>query len=243
MAFGAGHESAGVTAPSPQWFLAEGATGAYFDLFILIAQSRRPGRGRAGHVPAARTAPAITKTYAVGANSRFNIWVDLEDPQLADAAVSTTHHVDQRRADHRRARDVVAGADLGHVARGAQQPGRDRHRHALGDGRGRESAAPRGVETYVLIANTSSFAGDGSRDGAVRGRHDDAPQTFPLLPNSRFNVAMSPMFPAPRNRRFGMLVESIGATPAQIVVERAMYSNAGGVGWAAGTNALATKLP
>ena len=39
-----------------------------------------------------------------------------------------------------------------------------------------------------------------------------------------------------------MLVESIGATPAQIVVERAMYSDAGGVRWAAGTNALATKL-
>ncbi|HTV01412.1 MAG TPA: SBBP repeat-containing protein, partial [Luteitalea sp.] len=34
---GAGHESAGVTAPATQWFLAEGATGNYFDLFILIA--------------------------------------------------------------------------------------------------------------------------------------------------------------------------------------------------------------
>ena len=39
------------------------------------------------------------------------------------------------------------------------------------------------------------------------------------------------------------MVESLGATPAQIVVERAMYSNANGVVWAAGTNALATKLP
>ena len=44
-------------------------------------------------------------------------------------------------------------------------------------------------------------------------------------------------------KRFGMLVESIGVTPAQIVVERAMYSDANGVNWAAGTNALATKLP
>jgi hypothetical protein len=38
------------------------------------------------------------------------------------------------------------------------------------------------------------------------------------------------------------MVESLGATPAQIVVERAMYMNAGGVVWAAGTNALGTKL-
>ena len=35
--FGAGHESAGVTAPATQWFLAEGNTGPYFDLFVLIA--------------------------------------------------------------------------------------------------------------------------------------------------------------------------------------------------------------
>jgi hypothetical protein len=38
------------------------------------------------------------------------------------------------------------------------------------------------------------------------------------------------------------VVESLGPTPVQIVVERAMYSNAGGVQWAAGTNALATRL-
>jgi hypothetical protein len=35
--FGAGHEGAGITAPATSWFLAEGATGAYFDLFVLVA--------------------------------------------------------------------------------------------------------------------------------------------------------------------------------------------------------------
>jgi hypothetical protein len=44
-------------------------------------------------------------------------------------------------------------------------------------------------------------------------------------------------------KRFGVTVESLGATPAQLVVERAMYSDAGGVTWAAGSNALATRLP
>ena len=44
------------------------------------------------------------------------------------------------------------------------------------------------------------------------------------------------------NRRYGAVVDSLGATPAALVVERAMYSNANGVVWAAGTNALATKL-
>ena len=36
-AFKGGHESAGVTAPSTTWLLAEGATGDGFDTFILIA--------------------------------------------------------------------------------------------------------------------------------------------------------------------------------------------------------------
>jgi len=35
--FSAGHESAGVIAPALNWFLAEGATGSYFDEFVLIA--------------------------------------------------------------------------------------------------------------------------------------------------------------------------------------------------------------
>ena len=33
----AGHESAGATAPSTSWFLAEGATGPFFETFVLIA--------------------------------------------------------------------------------------------------------------------------------------------------------------------------------------------------------------
>jgi hypothetical protein len=43
------------------------------------------------------------------------------------------------------------------------------------------------------------------------------------------------------NKRFAAVVEARGSSP-QIVVERAMYSNANDVTWAAGTNAVATKL-
>ena len=44
--------------------------------------------------------------------------------------------------------------------------------------------------------------------------------------------------------RFGILVESIDTAPlAQLVVERAMYWNAGSEIWAAGTNLLATPIP
>jgi hypothetical protein len=55
-------------------------------------------------------------------------------------------------------------------------------------------------------------------------------------------VSASIDFPGAAGRRFGAVVESLGATPAQIVVERAMYTSPGGVTWAAGTNALATLV-
>ena len=67
-------------------------------------------------------------------------------------------------------------------------------------------------------------------------------RNYELQPNSRTSVPVATDFPAAANARFGTLIESLGTTPAQIVVERAMYTNVGGVIWAAGTNAAATCL-
>jgi hypothetical protein len=64
-----------------------------------------------------------------------------------------------------------------------------------------------------------------------------------MLPRSRTSVNASSEFPGAAGRRFGTVIESLGTDPAQIVVERAMYTSPGGVTWAAGTNALATRLP
>ena len=52
-----------------------------------------------------------------------------------------------------------------------------------------------------------------------------------------------PEFAAAVGTRFGVIVQSQGTTPAQIVVERSTYSNSStGEVWAAGATALATKL-
>jgi hypothetical protein len=55
-------------------------------------------------------------------------------------------------------------------------------------------------------------------------------------------VSVGADFPNVAGKKFGAVVESLGEEPAQIVVERAMYASAGGIVWAAGTNALATNL-
>ena len=112
---------------------------------------------------------------------------------------------------------------------------------ALAEG---EVDAARGLETYILVANTSVTPATVQvtllfEDGT------SAEKTVPAeVPGqSRFNVAVGAVFSEAAGKRFGAVVESLGAVPAQIVVERACYWDAGGVGWAAGTNALATKLP
>ena len=97
------------------------------------------------------------------------------------------------------------------------------------------------LQTYVLIANTSATAGDVSvrlifEDGST------AEKVYTLLANSRFNVFVNAEFPSAAGRRFGAIVESLGPSPVQIVVERAMYSDAQGVTWAAGSNSLGTRL-
>jgi hypothetical protein len=236
--FRAGTNSAGVRAPATSWFLAEGATGPYFDLFVLVAN---PGSEDA-HVEAALLLPGggtVVKTYAVPASSRFTIWVDHEDARLADTAVSTTVRstngvpiIVERTMWWP---GSVATWQEAHNSAGATTTGT---MWALAEG---ASGGTDGAETYILVANTSAAAGRAK----VTLLFEDGPaaeRTFDLAPTSRTNVAVAAEFPEAAGRRFGAIVESLGETPAQIVVERAVYTSAGGVRWAAGTNALGTRL-
>lgn len=242
--FGAGHESAGVTTPSLSWFLAEGATGPYSDEFILIAN---PGPAHA-QVQARYLlgdGSVLTKTYAVPAQSRFNIWVDDEDfpgmgKALAEKALSTTLTstngvpvIVERSMWWPRPAATWMEA---HNAPGATASGT---RWGLAEG---EAGGPAAVETYILIANTSAFAGTARVTLVIEGGGTQV-VTVPLPANSRTNVpVIESWFPGITGHRFGALIESLGDTPAQIVVERAMYSGANGVHWAAGTGAVATRL-
>ncbi len=174
-------------------------------------------------------------------NSRFNIWVD-QEPGLANAALST-------RITSTNGVPIIVERAMwwpGPTAETWQEahnsPGETTSgtRWAIAEG---EVGGPRDTETYVLIANTSAFAGTARVTVLFEDGTAPVSRDFPLAASSRSNVAPAADFPTTVGKRFGMLVESLGSTPAQIVVERAMYSDANGVTWAAGTNALATRLP
>ncbi len=242
--FNAGHESAGVTEPQLAWFLAEGATGAYFDLFVLIANPN--DQDASVHVTYLLSdGQTYSRTLTAPANSRSNIWVDLErfdgiaGTPLADVAVSTTVEVlNQVPVVVERAQWWPGSSVTWHEAHNAPAAFETGTHWAMAEG---SVNALREEETYILVANTSSTAGEALvtlffEDGTSTSRR------YTLPPSSRTSVAAGTDFGLAQGRRFSALVESLGVTPVQIVVERAMYWNAVGQRWAAGTAAMATRL-
>ena len=182
----------------------------------------------------------ITKVHDVAGLSRMTINVEEEDVELKSAALSTI--VTSTNGVPVVVERVMwwpgptaASWTEAHDSFGETTTGT---KWAMAEG---ESGGPDSTQTYVLIANTSDFAGRARvtllfEDGTTTSREYD------LLPTSRTNVSPADQFPEADNKRYGIIVDSLGATPAQVVVERAMYSSANGVTWAAGTNSVATKL-
>jgi hypothetical protein len=243
--FGAGHGSAGVTAPATSWFLAEGATGAFFDMFILIAN---PDPATTANVRATYlldNGTSQTKDYTVAPSSRRTINVDSETfpggQLLANASLSTIlTSTNAVPIVVERAMWWPGGAQgpwyEGHNSAGATTTG---SAWALADG---EVGGSAGASTYILVANTGTTAASIRVTIYLEGGGTQV-RTYSVAPQSRFNVDVATAFgSAVANTRMGALVESLGAAPAPLVVERAMYTNAGGRVWAAGTNALATRI-
>jgi hypothetical protein len=106
---------------------------------------------------------------------------------------------------------------------------------------GGESGGAAAAQTFVLIANMATAAGEATLtilpDRALTGP-PLAPIVVTLPASSRTTVPITAV-----NGTFGVRVASSGGSPVPIVVESAVYRSAGGVLWSAGSNALATPVP
>jgi uncharacterized repeat protein (TIGR01451 family) len=236
-AWAGGTSSAAVHAPATQWFFAEGATGDFFDTFFLLANpNAHDVVVRATYLLS--TGDSFTKDYTVAANSRFTIGAGSDDPRLANTAFST-------RFDALGADGIIAERTMwwpaslpwieGHNSTGVTMTGTE---WAVAEG---EVGGPDVADTYVLVANTSTFAGS----ICVRALADDGTtvtRTFPLAAVARFNLNIRDAFPEMIGKKFGVVVESLGDLPAQITAEVSIYLSADGVTWSAGSNAPATRL-
>ena len=235
--FGAGHAGAGVTATNTRWFLAEGATGNFFDMFYLIANpSTQATRVRVTYL--LPSGPPLVKEYDVAAQSRLTIGVDGEDDRLLNTPVSAI-------LESLNGVGIVVERSMWWPGQGLWQEGHlsvgstaTAQRWAVAGG-----VSGPGAETFVLIANTSNTAGTATLT-VLRSHGNGAATTHQvaLPPNSRVNVPAGQVPGLLENGSaiFGMLIDSNGP---EIVVERATYRDFGGMIWAAGHASLGTPLP
>jgi hypothetical protein len=242
--FKAGHNSAGVTAPSTSWLLAEGATGTFFDTFVLIANPN------ANEVEATLTflpdnGEPVIRSVRVPGNSRRTVNIEALDPAapgLMGAAVATevdaTGPVVVERAQY------WPGAPQfwyeAHNSFGVTAPAR---RWGLAEGRvGNPPGFPAGPYfTYVLLANSGTVPANVTLT-FLRANGTTIQKVFSVSPQSRKNVSVAGLnsdVPELVDETFGVVIDAT----QPIAVERAMYNHVGNQLFGAGTNATATRLP
>jgi hypothetical protein len=231
-----GHESAGVSAPATSWFLAEGATGPFFDTFILVAN---PNASPAHVVLNFLTdqGQTITKNFTVAANARLTVNMEGESPLLANAAASTTITSDVPIIVERAMYWPGNGLEWSeaHNSFGLTALAT---KWGLSEGR---VGTDRAFATYILLANPNPAQAANVRITYLRTNGTTVVKTYTVNPSSRFNIEVNSRAPELVNESFGALIEVTNGVP--IAVERSMYNNSLGEVWAAGTNAVGTPLP
>ncbi len=235
----AGTTGTGAPQPAARWFFAEGATGDFFDAWILVSN---PGTADASVTVryVADSGADVSRMHTVPAGRRITIRVADEDASLRNTSFGTTVTsaggipVVAERAMWWRA--DAQGWRAGHVAAGFTSAG---HAWVTADG---TSAADGSTDTFALVANTEGRAGT-IRVTALFG-DGTAPveRTFALAQNQRFTVRARQHFPEVVGKGFSFLIESVGTDPVAIVVDHSTYWTAGGEFWGAGTTAQGSRI-
>jgi hypothetical protein len=234
-AFEGGTGTAGVTRGSTSWFLAEGATGPFFECFVLVSNPN-PAAAAVTFTYLLPSGGTITRIATVPANARLTVNVETVDPLLANTPVSTTVTSDRPIVVERAMYwpDISLGWQEAHDSFGVTEPGLH---WAVGGGR---VGGPESFETYLLLANPNPAPAEVAviyvkLDGTADTRQ------YVLPPTSRRNLALSTEIPAMGAGDFGAFVAVRNYQP--IVVEKAMYWNSGSVIWAGGNGVTATRIP
>jgi autotransporter-associated beta strand protein len=233
-----GTESAGVTAPSTHWFLAEGATGGFFNTFILVSNpNNTPANVSFQYLLDNGDTVTVPRTIAANTRSTTNIAGE-EDVRLKNAAVSTVV-----------TSDVPVIAERSMYWPGPPEPLREGHnsfgvtdaglKWGLAEGR---TGTPLNYHTYILLANPQSTAANVTVTFLREGGAAPLVKTYTVRPTSRFNIdSASDDLQELHDETFGVVIEVTNDVP--IIVERSMYWDANGVSLSGGTNATGIRLP
>lgn len=233
--FNSGHASAGATWTATDWFLAEGASNGFFTTFVLLSNpNAEPANATMTYLR--EGGGTVTRVKSIPAGSRLTINVAEEDASLVATSVATRVTSDIGIVVER-AMYWPFAATSWQEAHNTFGVTRTERRWALAEGR---VGGPFSFRTFVLVANpdvdvanvTASF---------MRTNGDVILKTFVVPAGARLTITTGPgsMVPELVDESFGAVV----ASDRPIFVERALYSDADGVVFAAGSAATATVLP
>jgi autotransporter-associated beta strand protein len=231
-----GAAAAGITAPATSWYLAEGATGSFFDTFVLIANPNDD--------PADLTltylldaGQPIQKTHTLAGHQRLTINIAMEDPALANAAVSTRVESNRPVVVDRSQYWPHGNWYESHASAGQTATGL-----TWGLAEGRVGGASDAM-TFILIANPGTNAATITAT-FLRSDGTTLVKTFTAAPSSRFTIAVDGdgggggQVPELTNESFATIITST----EPVIVERSLYTSGNGVIWTAGTNSTGTPI-
>jgi subtilisin-like proprotein convertase family protein len=232
--FAGGHASTGAPDAETRWLFAEGATGPFFDTYILLANP--------GTAPASVTlrymltnGTTVAEQRTIRPRARLTVDVESADPRLASAVFATEVTSDVPIVAERSMYWVGEPGPWteAHSSVGVTEPGT---KWLLAEGR---MGGPLGMQTFILLANPSTSTAD-VRITFLRADGTTVVRTCVVAPGSRTTVYAGDV-PELANQSFGALVEATNGVG--IVVERSMYWSSGGTLWAGGTNVTAARVP
>ena len=230
-----GHVNTGIVEPSTSWFHAEGATGGFFNTFILLSNPQDTN-ARVDLRFLLDTGEVITRQKTIGAKQRLTVNPATEgDPRLENAAVSTVVTSDVPIVSERAMYWSTTGGAWreAHNSFGVTAPGL---KWGLAEGR---AGGERGYQTYVLVSNSTSTAAN-LEVTFIREDGVAIEKSYTVAGGQRYNIHASDIAEL-ANSHFATIVESINGV--NINVESAIYWNSGGVIWEAGGNTVATPIP
>jgi hypothetical protein len=233
----AGSTSVGSPLLDTHWTFAEGATGSFFDTFLLLMNPGESPASVSVHFTF-EGGGTLDKSYTVAAQSRRSIFVDIEDPLLKSNVFAL---------------DVDSTNEVPIVAeRTVYWPGGNWYGSKSGLGANApavswllsDATVDAETTTYLLVKGTSDTSTSVEVQLLFADGSPSASSVVTVPPQGRATINLRELFPDASGKRFALLllVQGSGESPAPIVVEFASYRTVDGVTWSAGDGGLLVPL-
>jgi hypothetical protein len=205
MVWNGGHASTGITEPSQRWFYAEGATGSFFDTFILLANPQTVE----AHVTMEYILPdgtTISVPKTLPAQGRLTVNIEVEDDERLHAASVSTRILSDvpivtERSMYWNTKPGAFGWSEGHNSFGVDQVAA---RWAVADGR---VGGANQARTYILLSNPWTTAAEVQVTYLRENGAAPVVKTYVVPATTRQTIDVAAEAPELQDEAFGARIE------------------------------------